>query len=110
MSYSFDAILKVGGEKVKMIEDGKAYDENGDEISLDTTALETAQKEVEDERDATLYQRKRSGREDSVAQYPPIADQLDMLWHDIDTGKLDKTGTFYDAIKKVKDAVPKPSS
>ena len=109
MSYSFDAILKVGGEKVKMIEDGKAYDENGDEISLDTTALETAQKEVEAERAAKLYQRKRSGREDSVAQYPPIADQLDMLWHDIDTGKLDKPGTFYDAIKKVKDAVPKPS-
>ena len=109
MSYSFDAILKVGGEKVKMIEDGKAYDENGDEISLDTTALETAQKEVEAERAATLYRRKRSGREDSVAQYPAIADQLDMLWHDIDTGKLDKTGTFYAAIKKVKDAVPKPS-
>ena len=66
MSYSFDAILKVGGEKVKMIEDGKAYDENGDEISLDTTALETAQKEVEAERAATLYQRKRRHKQRTV--------------------------------------------
>ena len=42
MSYSFDAILKVGGEKVKMIEDGKAYDENGDEISYSYDQIKSA--------------------------------------------------------------------
>jgi hypothetical protein len=42
--------------------------------------------------------------------YPNIAEQLDRLWHDIDTGLLGnqaKTGDFYLAIKAVKDANPK---
>ena len=44
-----------------------------------------------------------------VAAYKPIKDQLDMLWHDIDDGKLDKTGSWYTAIKAVKDKYTKPS-
>ena len=39
-----------------------------------------------------------------------IHEQLDLLWHDIDQGKLDKTGGFYNAIKGIKDRNPKPSS
>ena len=39
--------------------------------------------------------------------YDTIGDQLDKLWHDIDQGKLDKTGSFYTAIKAVKDKYPK---
>ena len=39
--------------------------------------------------------------------YPDIKEQLDKLFHDIDEGKLDKTGTFYTALKAVKDANPK---
>ena len=39
-----------------------------------------------------------------------ILEQLDLLWHDIDQGKLDKTGGFYNAIKGIKDRNPKPSS
>ncbi len=39
-----------------------------------------------------------------------IQEQLDLLWHDIDQGKLDKTGDFYKAIKGIKDRNPKPSS
>jgi len=35
--------------------------------------------------------------------------QLDKLWHDIDSSKLDKTGEWYKAVKKVKDDNPKPS-
>ena len=38
-----------------------------------------------------------------------IHEQLDLLWHDIDQGKLDKTGGFYNAIKGIKDRNPKPS-
>ena len=37
----------------------------------------------------------------------PMAEQLDKLFHDIDNGKLDKTGEFYTAIKSVKDNNPK---
>ena len=36
-----------------------------------------------------------------------IGEQLDNLWHDIDEGKLDKTGSFYTSIKTVKDRFTK---
>ena len=42
-------------------------------------------------------------------EYSHIFDQLDQLWHDIDDGKLDKTGSFYTAIKAIKDKHPKSS-
>ena len=40
-------------------------------------------------------------------EYPALEEQLDKLFHDIDQGKLDKTGSFYTALKAVKDAHPK---
>ena len=40
-------------------------------------------------------------------KYPEIGEQLDKLFHDIDQGKLDKTGGFFKALKAVKDAHPK---
>ena len=43
-------------------------------------------------------------------EFPSLADQLDKLWHDIDSGlfgELAKTGSFYVDIKAVKDANPK---
>jgi hypothetical protein len=42
--------------------------------------------------------------------YPPIPDQLDMLYHDIEDGKISaaaKNSSWFLAIKAVKDAVPK---
>ena len=47
------------------------------------------------------YQHKRS------AAYPPIGEQLDSLYKDILTGKLDSTGEFARGIKAVKQAHPK---
>tara|TARA_R110002020_G_scaffold347402_3_gene561083 strand:- start:372 stop:725 length:354 start_codon:yes stop_codon:yes gene_type:complete len=44
-----------------------------------------------------------------AGSYPSIADQLDKLYHDIDDGKLDKTGSWYLAIKATKDKYTKPS-
>lgn len=41
-------------------------------------------------------------------KYPRIEEQLDMLWHSIDKGTLDKESDFYKAIKTVKDKFPKP--
>mgnify|MGYP004409833161 CR=1 FL=1 len=42
--------------------------------------------------------------------YPPIAEQLDMLWHDMDNGiiKVDKRrkGTWYSIIKESKENTP----
>jgi len=50
--------------------------------------------------DALEYQRDRD--------YPEIGDQLDLLYHDMTSGKGDKTGEWYKAVKKVKDDNPKP--
>lgn len=48
------------------------------------------------------YRRKRA------RDFPSIAEQLDMLWHAIDAGKLDKKSEFYTTLKAVKDAHPGP--
>jgi hypothetical protein len=53
---------------------------------------------------AVAYQAERA------KQYPKIADQLDMLWHAIDSGSpLDKTSNFYASLAAVKVQYPKPS-
>jgi len=39
--------------------------------------------------------------------YLSIQEQLDQLWHDIDDGKLDKTGSWYLGVKAVKERFPK---
>jgi hypothetical protein len=44
-------------------------------------------------------------------QYPAINDQLDLLWHDINDGKIStaaKSSSWFLAVKAVKDANPKP--
>ena len=61
--------------------------------------VDTELARLQAEFDAKEYQRLR--------QYPPLGDQLDMLWHAIDNGTLNKTSDFYTAIKAVKDAHPK---
>ena len=53
------------------------------------------------EYDAKQYQRDRN--------YPNIGEQLDMLYHDMTSGKNDKTGEWYKAISKVKTDNPKSS-
>jgi len=40
--------------------------------------------------------------------YPSIGDQLDKLFHDITNGKLDETGSWYQAVKATKDKFTKP--
>ena len=39
-------------------------------------------------------------------EYPKIKDQLDMIWHAMDTGKLPQNNEFYTAIKEIKDRNP----
>jgi hypothetical protein len=69
-----------------------AYNANGNVVSYNEA---TVQAYI----DANAYKTAR--------QYPTIGDQLDMLWHAIDAGTLNKTSDFYTAIKAVKDAHPK---
>lgn len=40
-------------------------------------------------------------------EYPLLKEQMDMLWHAIDTDSLNKESDFYKELKKVKDKYPK---
>tara|TARA_R100000808_G_scaffold22278_1_gene48403 strand:+ start:1833 stop:2165 length:333 start_codon:yes stop_codon:yes gene_type:complete len=46
-------------------------------------------------------------RGDRRVAYPELAEQFDLLFHDMTAGKGDKTGTWYAAINKVKTDNPK---
>jgi hypothetical protein len=50
---------------------------------------------------ANVYKNRRK------VSYPPISDQLDMIWHGMDSGAFPKLDSFYQAIKSVKDKYPK---
>jgi 4-hydroxyphenylpyruvate dioxygenase-like putative hemolysin len=63
--------------------------------------LEDEVERLQADYDSKEYQRQRA------KEYPLITDQLDMLWHAINNGTLDKSSEFYTAIKAVKDASPK---
>jgi len=41
------------------------------------------------------------------SDYPSLQDQLDMLWHSMNTGQTTKSEPFYSTIKAVKDKFPK---
>ena len=53
--------------------------------------------------DNNAYQRTRA------AAYAEVKEQLDLLYHDMAADKGDKTGTWFAAVKAVKDATAKPS-
>ena len=95
-----DAIIalheNVGSVEGNTQDDIVAKDLNGNEITIDWAAVNSWS-------DPNEYKVKRG------FAYPSVKDQLDMLWHAIDTGTLDKTSDFYTTLKAVKDANPKPS-
>lgn len=43
-----------------------------------------------------------------AADYPPLAEQLDALWHAMDQGLLPKVPAFYERIDAIKRRYPKP--
>ena len=65
--------------------------------------IEAKQAELQIEYDAKQYQRDRTVQPENGG-YPPIGDQMDMIYHD----QVDGTTTFKDAIQAIKDAHPKP--
>ena len=63
--------------------------------------IQAKQAELKTAYDAKEYQRQRE------PEYPAIGEQLDLLWHAIDDGTLDKTSDFYTSLKATKDKYPK---
>ena len=74
------------------------------------TAEEISAREAEEA--AFLADQAANGyKSDRAASYPALGEQLDLLWHaiDADADLKVKLAGFYNAIKTVKDANPKPS-
>ena len=74
---------------------------NNEVVKTLFTPTEEETQEYENIENKLRYQQPRK------KAYPNIAEQLDMLFHDIDNGTLDKTGSFYTALKLIKDNNPK---
>lgn len=75
-----------------------AFDKDGNKVTIDEDAVTAKANELAA---ANAYVGKR------LAAYPQLAEQLDMLFHDMTAGKGDKTGSWYSAIAKVKSDNPK---
>ena len=92
-----NAEVTVGGDSLDEI-----IWENGT-TSISKADIEAKMAEVQAEYDANQYQK------DRATDYPPIGDQLDMLWHSIDQNPKLKSVyfEFYEAIKAVKVKHPK---
>ena len=43
-----------------------------------------------------------------LSSYPPATEQLDLLWHAMDSGATPKIEPWFSTIKAIKDAHPKP--
>ena len=88
------AIRNTHSTVVTIIGDTDAFDDNGDVVVLDESAITTEVTRLQAVYDAKEYQRKRQ------LEYPSIADQLDDIYHNgIDAWKA--------TIKVTKDKYPK---
>ncbi len=97
-----DQAIRIAHTDVVTIDDEiTAFDKDGNAVTLDEDKIKIELDKLTADYDATEYQRQR------IVEYPPIADQLDMLWHAMDDGTLTKVDTFYNANKAVKDKYPK---
>ncbi len=97
-----DAILSLSPTTIEFTIDGDKYSDINfiSKCALTEKQIEDEAKRLEAEWTANQYQRDRI--------YPHIGEQLDLLYHDMTSGKGDKTGEWYKTVKKVKDDDPKP--
>tara|TARA_Y100000114_G_C11479546_1_gene194746 strand:- start:67 stop:387 length:321 start_codon:yes stop_codon:yes gene_type:complete len=100
-----DALIEFNKDKPnwydwKNIDDGEIY--SNVKVVKDGAVMPT-EEEVNAKIEELQFQENRA------KAYPQLAEQLDLLYHDMTAGKGDKTGEWYKAIKKVKDDNPKPS-
>ena len=104
--YITDACISLRPEAGVGLQGTDAKDVVWDEATIAAGAPSTEeiiaeQKRLQDIEDANSYQRKRA------TEYPEIAEQLDLLYHDMVAGKGDSSGSWFAAVKKVKDDNPK---
>ena len=98
-----DALLQINPE-IKFTYLGDDYDTLqilSDHEKPTKEAIDSAKVKAQQKIDDLYYKIQR------LQEYPTIGDQLDMLFHAIDAGKVDKTSDFYKSLKAVKDKYPK---
>jgi len=98
---------------IKAINPSAEFQYSGDDFStlkwlngttpISQADVEAKQVELRADFASKQYQRDRTIQPERGG-YPPIGDQMDMIYHD----QVDGTTTFKDAIKAIKDAHPKP--
>ena len=81
-------------------------DKDGNVVKIDEADVNTEYAKIE-------YKNKRTGvGVGTTVGYPSITEQLDLLYHDIEAGKLGvaaTTGQWYVGITSIKTLYPKPS-
>ena len=111
MSLDHEAIYEAYKSEAKPVvtidDTGGAFDADGNSVTLDNTKIANARATLDAAATAVKYKTDRTMNGSTT--YSSIGDQLDMLYKDMLSGKLDTTGTWATHIKAVKDANPKPS-
>ena len=96
MSLDHEAIYKAYAGTVVSIDDtAGAFDKDGKSVTLDQSKIDAARTTLNAEYAALEYSRNRA------AEYPPIVDQLDTIYHSGVAG-------WKTTIKAIKDKYPKP--
>ena len=109
MSLDHEAIYKAYPDTVVSIDDtAGAFDKDGKSVTLEQSKIDAARTTLDAEAAAVKYKTDRTTNGSKT--YPAIGDQLDLLWHaiDADSDLKVKFSAFYNSIKAVKDANPKP--
>jgi len=108
MSLDHEAIRKAYPSAVTIDDGTGAFDASGNSISLTQSNIDAARITLDAEAAAVKYKTDRT--HDGSTTYSSIGDQLDLLWHaiDADADLKSKFSAFYNSIKAVKDANPKP--
>ena len=109
MTLDHDAIRKAY-PSVAFIDDTNSVikDSSGNDVSVVQSNIDAARVTLDAEAAAVKYKTDRTT--DGSTTYAAIGDQLDLLWHaiDADADLKVKFASFYNSIKAVKDANPKP--
>ena len=96
MALDHEAIYKAYAGTVVSIDDSAgAFDKDGKSVTLDQSKVNAARATLNAEYAALEYSRNRA------AEYPPIEDQLDTIYHSGVAG-------WKTTIKAIKDKYPKP--
>lgn len=96
-----EAIRNLYSNVVTIDDTAGCFDEDGNLVTIDESDISDEIARLQTEIQNNQYKQNR------LKEYPKIADQLDMLWHAIDAGTLNRTSAFYSSLKAVKDKYPK---